>query len=276
VSLHEGRIRRIFYWALLILTVFVAVALIQMRGTRPVLSSEMKSLMNASLQTSDSRGIASQAHAVGHHLAESDTQASLTTLFSQCGDPKYFLGACLHGVVMGMSDAHSTESIAKQCSKPQWPDQLYSRNCAHGLGHILYMADSLNTSIEKCGRYLSAYLQPDCTSGVFMEYMLGTHTVAMGGSAPKSVTLPNCSGYDQTIRHICAGAIGSYSLYDPNSTTQVTLSLCRQFADSTDIDYCLLAAADRLRLAPKVLDEYCLQLTYAETVLVDPCRPKRP
>ncbi len=226
----------------------------------------MQALIEQRASAPDEREFADQAHSIGHRIGK-DSDAPLSELFARCGDPEFAFGGCLHGVVMGHDHHGNLEDIAKQCQETTFETELYNRNCAHGVGHGVFSGGTdLNKFLNECSGMFGTVLEPDCQSGVMMEYMLRTHSIAMGAERP-AMRLPDCSALREDFRLICAGAAGAYSQYYPDSSIEATVDICQQLGVQEYTEYCYQTTLSRLVAAPEAKTEQFCRLSKADHAL---------
>lgn len=212
---------------------------------------KMISLIAEMDKTEDLRSLSDKAHSIGHELGASNSKLSIRELFALCGDPSYFFGACLHGELMALSDMVPIEELVVGCKKTEQDTRQY-QNCAHAIGHIIIESKDIEPALKVCEDYFSDMdLSADCWSGVFMEYMLETHTKSMYPRMQYKASISiDCENVSSNYKKVCSGSIGSYTLYYPDSSIEMALSKCRSFTQEYR-NYCILSAGNRLKSAPK-------------------------
>jgi hypothetical protein len=234
---------------------------------------QMRELTLKYLTTADKRGLTQEAHRIGHTIAAENKELGLNELFNKCGDPSFLAGGCLHGVVMSFGDAQDLKIIASYCEVLH-ADILMKKHCAHGVGHSIMESNDLGEALGDCGAYFTQQLIADCASGSFMEYMLKTHSLVKDATSEHDISLPDCSHYNLELTYVCAGAVGSYTLYYPGSDLHKTVDMCHAFEQPTLQEYCLLAAHDRLTLAtPEQKAQFCSLITAQEKLDMVLCFP---
>lgn len=192
------------------------------------------------------------AHDVGMYLAK-QYNSNMTQALAACGSPTILFGGCLHGVVMEYYKTKGPDYIAGVCKDVSAKAIGIAKNCAHGLGHGLFTAKNLPQNNE-CSLYVEGQLYQDCVSGGFMETMLHSHH-SKHMHVQHEVRIPNCALYTGPEKQLCAGAIGSYSLYYAESSSTRTFSECIALELKEHTRYCITAARARLRLAPKAAQQ---------------------
>jgi hypothetical protein len=228
-------------------------------------------IMKDSESIVDKRTLLGKIHAIGHELAVEHKNASIAELFAKCGSSDTLYSGCLHGSVMGLSDYQDSRSLAKQCEQDKFSSRLYNQNCAHGIGHTLVGDEDLKYPLARCGELFDSNLQPDCLSGVFMEYMLGIHKIVMG-EAQQDIKIPDCANFITDLRKVCSVSIGSYSLYYSDSNQEYTIGLCNKLQDKDNSIYCLNSAAERLLMAPTIeKNNFCQLLPINQRSIIYLC-----
>ena len=248
-SVHSRKMLMILGVAAVLVGLLIAMFYVVRRNNVDIVDARMARLIASSGSVTDKRSISDQVHKIGHEIGESDNSGSLDSALKKCGDPDFIKGGCLHGVVMGLEHHYTKEQLAKKCTEKTLSDLRFNKNCAHAIGHILFTEqDQLNSYLTSCDSLFPVDLRNACYSGVFMEYMLASHSIAMG--EPKTILrIPDCKKVPESYTMICAGSIGSYTQYYPNDSLEKTVSLCQELQTQEQQQYCFDSARDRLRLA---------------------------
>lgn len=213
--------------------------------------SEIDRLIATQNDFPDKRVLSDTVHKIGHDIGESAGDASLDSLLRKCGDPDFVKGGCLHGVVMGLEHTTTIDQLAGKCTDKNLSDWRFNVNCAHAIGHLLFRnPDNIASYLDACTRFYNNDLIYACGSGVFMEYMLGTHSLVMG-STQQTLRIPDCNTTENWRALVCAGSIGTYTQYYPQDSLEQTATLCQSLQSKDQQKYCILAARDRLELAPQ-------------------------
>jgi hypothetical protein len=216
------------------------------KTTYPAMATLIKNATNK-----DPRLFSDEAHEIGHQIAHAYPTKSSKDKLLMCGDPNAFFGGCLHGVVMGLADSHSVTELAGECNTIAKFKDIFGRDCAHGIGHILYGG---NQKLEPtaCQKLFTGQLFHDCISGVLMEAMLGTHMKIMSGMQSQStIKVLDCTTIDDSILTDCAAATGFYSLYYVTGNPKQTAEECNSFSTKLLAASCGQAALSRLIGADK-------------------------
>jgi hypothetical protein len=183
----------------------------------------------------DLRDMSETAHEIGMALAQKNSY-SLKTAVKYCG--LSFKGACLHGFIMEELEKPSVEALystnlINYCGNlraKDTADNIEYLNCLHGVGHELWVKNSLplGATLSLCNPLPDLATKSACMSGELMEYSKDSPRIGLHSHNKAGIKELPCSDLsDKTQLSVCYATAGSYGQYESSTQPlQITMQYC--------------------------------------------------